>query len=171
MGKYLHQSKPKVNIPVRIAAVLFCLTLFSTYLVGGLFARYTASGQSGDEARVAKFSIEGSGTLSQSIVQDFKPGDSEELTFTITNNSEVAVEYTVTAAIETKNLPLSMSMKKGDATVAGATHTETQLPGSHTNTYTLHIEWNKDAANAKDPDMYMGRVDYISIKVTAVQID
>lgn len=53
MAKYLR--KPKTNIPMCIAAVLFCLTVISTYMVSGLFARYTTTGAGKDNARVIKF--------------------------------------------------------------------------------------------------------------------
>ena len=53
MAKYVR--KPKVNIPMCAAAVLFCLTVISTHLVSGLYARYTTSGSGADEARVIKF--------------------------------------------------------------------------------------------------------------------
>ncbi len=178
MGKDLHKSKPKGNILYRAAAVLFCLTLCSTYLVSGLYARYAASGQSSDNARVAKFSMEFSikenGALSESIQADFRPGDSKDVTLQIQNNSEVAVEYTVAVTNETNNLPLSFGMKKAGSTSAGtgaATVTEQKLPGSPGDEYTLHMEWKENAENAKDPDRYMGKVDYITITVTATQID
>lgn len=45
----------RVNWPMRIASILLCLVLFTTCLSSGLYARYTAKGSSGDEARVIKF--------------------------------------------------------------------------------------------------------------------
>ena len=53
MAKYL--KKPKKNIAMNIAMVLFCLTVASTYLVSGLFARYTSSATGSASARVMKF--------------------------------------------------------------------------------------------------------------------
>ncbi len=53
MAKYVR--KPKVNIPMCAAAVLFCLTVISTHLVSGLYARYTTTGSGEDSARVIKF--------------------------------------------------------------------------------------------------------------------
>lgn len=38
-----------------IAAALFCLVLFSTHLMGNLYARYSTSGAGSDAARVAQF--------------------------------------------------------------------------------------------------------------------
>ena len=53
MAKY--QNKPKMNIPMCLAGVLFCLTMVSVYMVSGLYARYSTSGTGSDSARVIKF--------------------------------------------------------------------------------------------------------------------
>ncbi len=185
MGKYPHTDQAKRNIPIRVAAVLFCLTLLSTYLVTGLFARYTSSAESSDHARVAKFSIRGGlkdgAVLSQSIEASLAPGGTQPATIIIENNSEVAVEYTITVKNETNNLPLSFRMEKGgsspDVTRDGATFTAQQLPGDHTDKYTLYIEWPKPEGDGKEQEnrekelSRMGMVDHITVTVTAAQID
>lgn len=172
MGKYLF--KPQKNIPMRIAAALLCLTLLSSYLVTGLFARYTTSVQYSDNARVAKFSIQGSGTLLQSIEAGLYPGESKAATLIIENNSEVSVEYTVSVTNVTNNLPLSFRMvKEGSSPTVdanGTTFTAQQIPGNHTDRYTLYIDWAAATDKDRDPD-WMGKVDYITVKVTAAQID
>lgn len=45
----------KKNWPMRIASILLCLVLFTTYLMFGLYARYTTKGESTGSARVIKF--------------------------------------------------------------------------------------------------------------------
>ena len=171
MGKCLHKNNAKMNIPIRVAAVLLCLTLFSTYLVTGLLARYATSAQSSDHARVAKFSVQGSGALTESIEASIAPGKSADAALIIENNSEVAVEYTVTVTNETNNLPLRFRMVKAGTSPAvntsGSTFTSQQLPGSHTDQYTLFIDWE---ATDNGPAL-MGMVDYITVTVTAAQID
>lgn len=169
MGKSFHNSKPKGNLLVRIAAVLLCLTLFSTYLVAGLFARYTTSGESSDDARVAKFSITGEGELAKGITAEVAPGETKEVPLKIKNDSEVAVEYTVTVTSVTKNLPLSFRIgKTGTEPVNGTSFTDQLLPGSDADNFSLYIDWNR---NDDNPDQYMGMVDYITVTVTATQID
>ena len=49
------RSRAKVNIPICLAGVLLCLTLFSIHLTGGIFARYTTTASSSDSARVIRF--------------------------------------------------------------------------------------------------------------------
>lgn len=174
MGKDQQEYRAKRNIPIRVAAVLFCLTLFSTYLVTGLFARYTTSVQSSDQARVAKFSIKGEGDLSQTIAATLVPGEDTDVKLVIRNDSEVAVEYKIEVTRETSNLPLSFRMvEEGTSNsiedVNGTiTYTDQQIPGPHADTYNLLIHWQAGTVN----DLaLMGMVDYITVKVTAVQID
>ncbi len=173
MGKDQQEYRAKRNIPIRVAALLFCLTLFSTYLVTGLFARYTTSVQSSDRARVAKFSIKGEGDLSRTIAAELAPGEDTNVKLIIRNDSEVAVEYKIEVTNETKNLPLSFRMEKEDDSDSTQyvsdtiTYTDQQLPGSGTDTYMLRIRWQKGANDLA----LMGMVDHITVKVTAVQID
>ncbi len=172
MGKC--KNKTQMNIPIRVAAVLLCLTLFSTYLVSGLFARYATSTQGSDHARVARFSIQGSGELSQSIEASLCPGGSKTAALILENKSEVAVEYTITVTNVTNNLPLSFRMEKEGSSPAletnGTTFTAQQIPGSHTDRYTLYIDWEVKTEEDRDP-AWMGKVDYIKVTVTAAQID
>jgi len=49
------RPRAKVNIPICLAGVLLCMTMFSIHLTGGIFARYTTTASSGDSARVIRF--------------------------------------------------------------------------------------------------------------------
>lgn len=82
------------GILIRIAAVLFCLVVVSTYLMSGLFARYTAGGKGTDSARVAGFDVRLSGVTNGVTYQvsALNPG---EITITLDNQSEVAVSYKI----------------------------------------------------------------------------
>lgn len=50
-----HTKTAKVNIPMCIASVLFCLTLISIHLTSGLYAKYVSSSSGNDSARVITF--------------------------------------------------------------------------------------------------------------------
>ena len=177
MGRALHQDKTQKNIPIRVAAVLFCLTLLSMYLVTGLFARYTTSVQSSDQARVAAFSIQGGDALSKTIEAEIVPGTFQEVSIVINNKSEVAVEYMVKIAKKTDNLPLTLKVEKAgnspDPTFIendaenGIAFTAQQIPGDHTDAYTLIINWPLGTNDLA----LMGMVDHITVTVTATQID
>ena len=74
--KKQNKEKAPVNlgtILIRVAAVLFILTIISIYLLSGLFARYVSSGQGSDSARVATF-----GNLTLTETGDFDGTDSKK---------------------------------------------------------------------------------------------
>ena len=50
-----HTKTAKVNIPMCVAAILFCLTLFSAHLTSGLYAKYITTESGSDAARVITF--------------------------------------------------------------------------------------------------------------------
>jgi len=47
------KKKAKLNIPMCLALILLCLTMFTTHLMSGLYARYVTKGSGEDSARVA----------------------------------------------------------------------------------------------------------------------
>jgi len=156
-----------------VAAVLFCLTLLSTYLVTGLFARYAVTAQSSEQARVAAFSITGAGALEKTITAMVSPGETTDVKLIINNNSEVAVEYEIEVSKETENLPLSLELKEGNTSLATATgkdkitFKDQKAPGNYKDEYDLKIKWEA----GRDDVARMGMVDYIAVTVTATQID
>lgn len=82
------------GIILRVALVVLVLVLLSVHLMGGLFAKYTTTGKGDDDARVAKFQVEVTG-LPDAVSIECTAGESNDGTYTITvtNMSEVAVEY------------------------------------------------------------------------------
>lgn len=62
-------NAPKINIPICVAAVLFCLTLFSIHFMSGFYAKYTSRASGEDSARVIKF-----GELTLTETGDFASG-------------------------------------------------------------------------------------------------
>lgn len=49
------RARAKMNIPICLAGVLLCLTMFSFHLSSGVVARYTTTASGTDTARVIKF--------------------------------------------------------------------------------------------------------------------
>ncbi len=185
-----------VNVLMCAVAVLLCATLYTTHLVGGLYARYTTSGSSSDSARVAAFNIEQEGTLFETVQAPIAPGKTEYATLTINNKSEVAVQCDVAIDNVTKNLPDTMKVtlkvvpKKDAASKAGtpadasgsgepdADTSAVQIAAGESVEYMLNINWPSGTENDKeDLDIQkenlasMGMVDYVTISVTATQID
>ena len=166
------------NIPMMIAAILLCLTLVSMWLLSGIFARLAFSSDGDDRARAAHFNVTGSGfsqTIDITAVLD--PGGSLSYTgddaFTIKNNSEVTVQYTLTIRNTTKNLPLTLTVNGEDETTAfksttGYTYTAVLPPNQTEGTpFAFVIAW---PAAENDP-VYSGQLDNIVVTVSAVQVD
>jgi len=171
----------KVNILMCTVAVLFCATLFSMHLVSGLYARYTTGTSGSDGARVAAFRITQEGTIFQTIEANVVPGTTQSAELTITNKSEIAMEYTLKVTNVTGNLtPLKFTLEPADENTSPITteryengisiNSACQIPGEHTDKYILNIVW-EPSANEEDDLALSGMVDYITVSVTAAQID
>ena len=50
-----YKNKVKMNIPMCLACILLCLTMFSFHMMSGLYARYATTATGEDGARVVKF--------------------------------------------------------------------------------------------------------------------
>jgi len=168
------KNKAPVNWVLRAAGVLLCLVLASTYLVCGMFARYTTSASGSDSARVAKFSISGTAIQSADITADLSPGEEKTCEMEINNDSEVAVEFEVSIKNLTNNLPLDFSVRLQEDgggeddldEVHSFVFTDQMNPGEKT-IYKLYILWPGDASSPQ----YSGMVDQIRVTVNATQID
>ncbi len=170
----------KANILMCTAAVLLCATLFSMHFVGGLYARYTTSASGSDSARVAAFSITQEGTIFNNIEANVTPGETQSVTLTIKNNSEVAMEYTLTVTNVTGNItPLKFKLTPTEGAPSVTTesyengisiNSAGQIPGEHTDKYTLNIVW-EPSEKEEDDLALIGMVDYITVSVTAAQVD
>ena len=66
----VRHHKTKMNIPMCLAAILFCFTLISIHLTSGLYAKYISSASGNDSARVIKF-----GELTLTEEGDFYEGN------------------------------------------------------------------------------------------------
>ncbi len=181
----------KQNIVLRIAALLLCLVLGSTYLLSGMLAKYTVEGASRDSARVAKFGTlvlkETKGTsVTDGRQFSILPGAAiEKDPAVMLGNSEVAVRIYVTIEADgwTQNGTeftygtdfLSFSLAEG------------WVRDGETNTFYLDVPANsedmtynilKDNAIQVSPameydDYYDFKADALNIKISAraVQID
>lgn len=78
-------GKTKLNIPMVAALILLLMTMISVHMTSGLYARYTTSASGTDSARVAKFDVDSA----------VSRNDDGTYTLTVTNKSEVAVEYSI----------------------------------------------------------------------------
>ena len=182
------ERKPsKVNIPMCIACVLLCLTLFSIHLTAGLYARYTASSESTDTARVAKFDVKVLGEiLSPALTGEEEPLDwivdstgNGEYQITVTSASEVAVSYDIFVELEDA-LPDYLTLKLGEASFTeegtdkklwklGNAGTFSAGGGENKHTLTFEMNWKEFTKGASG----MSRTEKLdfTVKVYAVQVD
>lgn len=159
----------KYNISMYIACALLCLTLITTYMTSGLYARYTAQDEMYDGARVAEFEVTDQYTsFSQNMRFDIAPDDEYTAKVTVKNNSEVAINYKLSVNNVTENIPLKFKVSSdGGNTYKDLPYRGFDMaPGGATAIYTLKVEFDdKNAIN------YMGMVDLIMIELKAEQID
>lgn len=168
--------------------VLLCLVLASFWLMCNIYARYSTQTSGSDGARVAKFDVtETTQDLNQQIKAAVYPGFDQVYTVSVTNRSEVAIEYVMNVKNKYGNLPLKFQMldKDGAEITSDSTDAATQdydlsksaeisATDSDEHVYQLKISWPKNAeageADPQDPD-FAGKVDVIDITLKAVQKD
>ena len=161
----------KLNIKMLtlyVSVVLFCLSCFTSHLIGKTYARYVVSDSASDSARVAAFKIDVESHNDFNSTQiialnGFYPGFKKSYTFTVKNSSEVAVAFSVTAENLTDNLPIKTQLLSGGNVVK-----EGYLaPGAQETTFTFEIYWD---STVTDP-IYAGKVDLLQLRIAAEQID
>lgn len=164
------------SIVIRAAAVLLMLVLVSTSMVTGRYARYTTSASGEDSARVARFSVTDTvnGFSSQQDVDMlFTPGYTRAVNITVTNDSEVAIRYSVTPEVpyENPNLGLQFSMSKKQA--------DNSYASLGTGVYGCELAPDEDAEfilyitypSTGNDQLNMGKVDIVRLTLNATQID
>lgn len=103
-------GKAKVNIPMVAALILLMLTMISTHLTSGLYARYSAGAMSSDSARVAIWNV-GATSEKPAVSIDCSTDNLDDVyQFTVTNNSEVTARYDVVVTFA-KTLANGISFK------------------------------------------------------------
>ncbi len=107
------KSRAKVNITLRIAAVMLVLVLISASMISGMYARFTTTAYGEDSARVAKWDVDVTNT---STTMNFNESGTQivaekrDYTFTVTNNSEVSMEFFVKVSFD-KKAPAHITLK------------------------------------------------------------
>lgn len=161
----MKQSNKKTPVVFYLSFVLLCAVLITTHMMSGLYARYTTRATSSDSARVAKFRVTDTLTVTDSkgyevhsftmIEDSLIPGESTTYAFAVQNDSEVAVRFSVRGEASINNLPLEMSPV-----------TITLAPNTSENVQFV-VSW---PASKNDP-AYGDMIELIEIFVTAEQID
>ncbi len=165
--------RPRVGL--RASSVILCLTVAVILTTGATFARYSSSVSDWAGARVAKFEVsmnaQGSDiTLNGAATQDDEM--SGTYGFTVSSNSEVAVEYDIVIEF-TKAPPEGLSLQIDDSTVQAADGTTTAFSfdggtfapnDSNSSAHTLTVSGNLE-------ELVTDFADTVTVNVYATQID
>lgn len=148
-----------------IVSLLFLVMLSST-LAGNLLAKFTTGATKEETAQVAKFKITETGVMEINVeTEKIKPGSIINQPITVQNESEVAVNYTLTAST-TGNLPLILKMdgQEGNPLVFSQNLTPND---SSAREYTLQIVWPEDENDTK----YIKMIDVVKLSLSVVQVN
>ncbi len=160
-------SKSNRNIPIvfYVGLLVVCLTFFSVHMSSGLYARYTTQASGGDSARVAKFLVTDELTVTNSngdpvesvtmVNASLIPGDETTYTFSVKNDSEVTVRFSVRGEQVSGDLPLDM------------TSPSVSIAPKTSGTVEFVVSW---PANKSDP-AYGDMIALIEIFTTAEQVN
>ena len=178
-------GKAKLNIPMCAALVLLLMTMISIHLTSGLYARYTTTATGSDSARVAKWDVKGSSNNTALSIQNLPGNDSGTYSFTVTNDSEVATEYTVEFVFQTdvsEWMLLTLDKTEDNNGTAGVFSSDdkkicafpgkyTLAPGSNaTHTVLMGANWSALTKNA-DGGPAVETTLAFTVKIHAQQID
>lgn len=181
-------EKSKSHYPVsifRVAALLVCLVLITTYLLSGAYSKFYTSASGGDSARVAHFSPK---FTSANIldVENAKPGYTAEIDFTVQNysgdkTSETAMKYQICLKT-TGNMPFTFTLLDGETElikwncdgISGEQKYDFTkdsfvfgVGSKESKDYKLKVEWDSDINDAK----FSGMTDAVYLEVEFEQID
>lgn len=165
----MRSEKKKAPFIFQIGVLLLFLSLVSTVLISGLYARYSAVTTSFDEARVAEFDvdIEADVDIYSSLVPlgELQPGGERTISFTVNNHSEVSVFLTVGIVNLTGNLPIDLPL--AGTVEAGIPAFEKKLAPAESVTFSVTVSWDE----AENDPSAAGKTDVVEIQVSAEQVD
>ena len=161
------------NKAIRLAGLLLCLVLVSTYFTSGLLARYTTTSEGEDAARVAVMAMDTSYVIENPI--SIAPGEDKTIEITLTNKKnnricEVAQNYSMTVENITNNMELSFKyfLVSGAGNINEDSVSGTFKAGvEETVTYKIKIAWTGNPRPASSAF----EVDGLKIVIKAEQVD
>lgn len=99
----------QTNIMLRIAMLLLCMVIISTYFTSGLYAKYTVSKSGSDTARVAKWDVSATGGKPALAIDCSTSVMEDTYQVTVKNTSEVTAKYDIVVTF-TQALPTNLSV-------------------------------------------------------------
>ena len=172
----MKKSNKKTPIVFYVGILLACLTLVSIHMTSGLYARYTTSASGQDSARVARFEvtetlkvIKADGTTENTFVVGdvLRPGVSTTYTFTVRNNSEVAVSLTVQNTKYSIGDEGEVSDTRYDELPILVSSEAVVVPPGVTRNVVFKLTWDP----AKTDPSYGYMIDMVELTVIVQQVD
>ncbi len=176
-------NKRKGNVSLWAAAILLCLTLISTYMTSGLYARYAAVSGGSDSARVAAFVFDVEDTSNHfiDVSEVDAPGKSATFQFSVRNSdasrsSEVTEAYQIHAEIH-GSLPLevtvvgegeriTLSDSAAQESVSAVKSFQAGENGVHI--YQVTVTWPEEEKNLQYANAGLSEV---ALRISAWQVD
>ncbi len=155
MGKIINYRRLFIYI---ITPLLF-LTLLTSCLLSGLYAKYVSGSGNLDSARVATYDMSVTNEIQESFAVSILPGQSVDYVCNFINNGETAMRCTVYAVKITDEIPHLIFPEP--------VWYELSANGGAENNVTYTITWDE----TKTDEQYAGRVELIKIIIRAEQID
>ncbi len=189
------------NIFKKLAILAMVLTLATTSLVAGTYAKYTTTITGTDTARVAKFDVTAMGatagiatfnlfatindTLNGEVETDVSgskliaPGTTGSFDIVLVNNSEVTVQYEISFTGDLKTVPLQFSIDgvEWKTTLAEINIDATEIATGTEVTKTVYWKWVYSSGEAGDiADTALGTAETlaqpsVTATVTFTQVD
>lgn len=152
----------KPNMALRVAAVLLIMIVISTWMLSGMLAKYVATNNASDSARVASFDVSAAVKIGEHSEAVLDIGDEEAYVyydFTLENNSEVAVACNIKVVMD-KEPPagIDMIMKDPD----GDTMVIKTEKGKTEYVFVSGIKMKPDQTEVGTLTFTPGDVDYIT---------
>lgn len=170
-------DKRKLNIPMFAALILLLLTMVTTHITSGLYARYTGSASGSASARVAKFKVTGS-LDKEDITVDCAQGKSGTYQITVKNDSEVTVKYSMRVMLSQDVPKNAVQVIRDDQEPIYATQKMEfadieQLAPGETGLHTLGfgiMDWKTVTEKATNKEKSTWKLDF-TVEIIAEQVD
>ena len=132
MNRKSRKRSIKLSAVFRLLVLLLCLVFITAKGVGELYARYSSSDNSSDEARVAKYYV---GTtfkpVNIEVPLSYEPVKYEFSVVNYDNTTQTEVAYNYGFTVSTfENLPLDITIEKKSVDVSGTMATISGLTAS-----------------------------------------
>lgn len=163
---------------LRLAFVLLMLVILSVYMMGGLLAKYNATGSGADDARVAKFHVVAQGIDPNAVTVSAKLNeDTGTYSFKVENHAEVAVKYDVLLSYATHLPGVSAKLDGKEITWIGTSNlgfpnAGTLAPGATSGEHKLvfTMDWEKFTESVRSQNIHEKTVNF-TVKIFVEQVD